>query len=462
VTGVGGYWEWLSPEYWFTSSNPPQEVNLQVCEVLPPNSDWHQSYPTPSCYTLKFTPVVPGFDSFYDLDFGNWYPGEKSGLKFEDLDADGAPQENKEPGLAGWTIYVDYNGNSILDPDEPSAVTDADGKYKINGVKPGEWTVREVLKTGWTCSYPNPCNYVEKFYSRAVFTDNDFGNWYPATKGGYKWYDRDGNGKWDDGEPVIPGWKIEVYDSLDMLVASTLTNNSGYYEFSLKPGFYTVKELCPNCTDWYQTWPAPTDGCGSGVYGVTLTSRQVEKDNNFGNYCKGYADFGTKGYWHNKNGLSELYNDPDFPALIAYINSLDPYNDPSGYFDNGGEPFDGHDEFGNPVPPAIDSLTDFGLVYNEISQFLVDPNAGGDPREQLAQQLLAFIFNANYRLDDPAASIWYGGMWYSAQGLIDQAVGIWGDGTAAEQTAMQEMLNDLNESNYLPFIHYDPCKVVYP
>ena len=65
------------------------------------------------------------------------------------------------------------------------------------------------------------------------------------------------------------------------------------------------------------------------------------------------------------------------------INGLDPYNDPTGYFDNGEEPFDGIDEFGNPVPPAIDSK-DFGPTLNEISQFLVDPNAGGDPREQLA------------------------------------------------------------------------------
>ncbi len=41
-----------------------------------------------------------------------------------------------------------------------------------------------------------------------------------------------------------------------------------------------------------------------------------------------------------------------------------------------------------------------GTAKAEVSQFLVDANAGGDPREQLAQQLLAFIFNARNRLGD--------------------------------------------------------------
>jgi hypothetical protein len=115
------------------------------------------------------------------------------------------------------------------------------------------------------------------------------------------------------------------------------------------------------------------------------------------------------------------------------------------------------------VPPAIDALNEFGLVYNEISQFLVDPNAGGDPREQLAQQLLAFIFNANYRLDSPLAAVMLpDGTWVGAQSLINQAVWTWGHGTAAEQNAMQELLNDLNESDYLPYVHYSPCTVCYP
>lgn len=460
VTGLGGFWSWDSQEYSFTGGAQPGPVHLEICEALQP--DWHQSYPSPSCYTRDFTPVLPSYDSFENLDFGNWYPGEKSGLKFEDLDADGAPRESGEPGLAGWTIYIDYNGNATLDAGEPYAVTGTDGKYTITGIKPGTYTIYEVLQNGWTCSFPNPCNYEHKFYSRAAFKGNDFGNWYPATKGGYKWYDRNGNGAWDENEPAIPGWKIEVYAG-GVLVDWQYTDVNGYYEFTLKPGTYTVKEVCPS-SNWYQTWPVPTGGCGSGVYTVTLVSRWAEKDNNFGNYCTGQANFDTKGYWHNKNGLYELYNDPDFPTLLAYINSQDPYNDPSGYFDNGEEFFDGYDEFGNPVPPAIDSFGDYGYLYNEISQFLVDPNAGGGggDQEQLAQQLLAFIFNVNYRLENPGTAIYVNGSWMSAQSIIDAAVAAWTSPTTDDDKYWEPILDGLNNNDAVKFISFEPCKFVCP
>ena len=72
------------------------------------------------------------------------------------------------------------------------------------------------------------------------------------------------------------------------------------------------------------------------------------------------------------------------------------------YFGDGDEPFDGKFANGDPVaasPGAIGApdIAPAGTTEAEISQFLVDPNAGGDPREQLAQQLLAFIFNMKYR-----------------------------------------------------------------
>ena len=460
ITDPDGFWSYQK-DYTYTKTTVLYPAKLTICEVL--QTDWVQSYPDSKCYYKEIAPAE--LAKVEELDFGNWYPGEKSGLKFEDNDADGLAQEAGELGLSGWTIYVDYNNNSTLDAGEPYAVTGVDGKYTIKSVKPGEWTVREVLQKGWTCSYPNPCNYVEKFYSHAVFSGNDFGNWYPATKGGYKWYDRNGDGVWDAGEPVIPGWKIEVYDAYNVLVASQLTNVNGYYEFSLKPGFYTVKEVCPTCADWYQTWPAPTLGCGSGVYPVTLVSSQVEKNNNFGNYCLGHANFDTKGYWHNKNGLSELYNDATFTTgLLVYINGLDPYNDPSGYFDNGEEPFDGLDEYGNPVPPAIDSFNDYGNLYNEISQFLVDPNAGGGggDQEQLAQQLLAFIFNVNYRLGNSNTVIFVNGQWMSAKSIIGAALAAWSSPTTDDDKVWEPILDGLNNNDSVPFIPDEPCQVVYP
>jgi hypothetical protein len=78
-----------------------------------------------------------------------------SGEKFEDLNADGEFDEG-EPGLEGWTIWADYNDDGILDADEPSDVTDANGHYSLSGLDQ-PYTLRELGgedAADWTCSYP--------------------------------------------------------------------------------------------------------------------------------------------------------------------------------------------------------------------------------------------------------------------------------------------------------------------
>ena len=87
-------------------------------------------------------------------------------MKFEDLDADGAAREAGEPGLAGWTIYVDYDNDGVRDAGEPLAVTAADGTYTITGINPGTWRVQEVLQAGWTNSYPAAGYHEETSTSR--------------------------------------------------------------------------------------------------------------------------------------------------------------------------------------------------------------------------------------------------------------------------------------------------------
>jgi hypothetical protein len=145
VTGTGGHWEWLSSEYWFTSNNPPQAVHLEICEVLP-QSGWQQSFPTPSCYTLDFMPVVPGFDSFYDLDFGNWQPVDVTACKERDLD--GVPGGETVP-VEGWMVSLTkvVGGVDTVIDTQP---TEADGCYTWKDLTPGfSYDVHEETKTGW-------------------------------------------------------------------------------------------------------------------------------------------------------------------------------------------------------------------------------------------------------------------------------------------------------------------------
>lgn len=97
-----------------------------------------------------------------------------SGTKFNDADNDGI-RDADEPGLSGWTFYVDYNGDGNLDPGEPSDISGNDGSYTITGVKPGTYPVREVGKSEWDCTTPSPCSYIVTL-SGGASTGNVFGN----------------------------------------------------------------------------------------------------------------------------------------------------------------------------------------------------------------------------------------------------------------------------------------------
>lgn len=108
-----------------------------------------------------------------------------NGRKYNDLNADGTDNGGTDPGLAGFTFYVDYNGNGVLDTTgndpEPSATSDSSGNWQISGVKPGTYDVREVGQADWTCSQPSPdCRYSVEANGATVPGTLVFGNSTPA------------------------------------------------------------------------------------------------------------------------------------------------------------------------------------------------------------------------------------------------------------------------------------------
>ena len=279
--------------YTITGINPG---TWNVREVA--QAGWTCSLPSPCVYNEVFASGA----ALTGNDFGNYTTATKSGTKFHDLDADGV-WDAGEPGLAGWTIYVDYDNDSVLDANEPSAVTAADGTYTITGINPGTWNVREVAQAGWTCSLPSPCVYNEVFASGAALTGNNFGNYTTASKTGFKFNDVDGGSDWDVGEPGLAGWTIRIYNDVDgsgtlnagdTLVTSAVTADGlgtldlGEYKFTgLTPGMYIVCEVAQ--ASWTQTFPTGNSVCafdaalGAAGYAITLTSGQVDDGNNFGN-----------------------------------------------------------------------------------------------------------------------------------------------------------------------------------
>ncbi len=217
----------------------------------------------------------------------------KSGFKWHDLDADGI-WDAGEPPLSGWTIYVDYDDNGVLDDGEPSAVTSADGSYLIEGINTGSWKVREVLQTNWYCSFPALGYHEETFEGGMTYTNNNFGNYQYATKTGMKFHDLDADGMKDAGEPSIASWPIYLYEGTTtptIQVAATVTDASGNYSFNnLMPGKnYFVVEDIP--LGWFQSYPnaGTTGAVYAASYGyawgpINLDSGEVDSGNNFGNW----------------------------------------------------------------------------------------------------------------------------------------------------------------------------------
>ena len=110
-----------------------------------------------------------------DIDFGNQPIGEIHGYKWNDLNQDGV-WDFDEVALADWTIYLDMNGNSQLDAEEPSTTTDGTGHYSFTNLAPDSYIVREVLQSQWKQSYPAGGAHTIQVGPDVVIENVNFGN----------------------------------------------------------------------------------------------------------------------------------------------------------------------------------------------------------------------------------------------------------------------------------------------
>lgn len=103
---------------------------------------------------------------FKGRDFGNTRvpprTGGIEGSKWLDQNGNGQ-QDPGEPGLGGVLIYLDIDNDGQRDPREPTTVTSYDdpvtdfdegGRYAFDNVRPGSYTVREVVPRGYAQTFP--------------------------------------------------------------------------------------------------------------------------------------------------------------------------------------------------------------------------------------------------------------------------------------------------------------------
>ncbi|MEX0643489.1 MAG: proprotein convertase P-domain-containing protein [Pirellulales bacterium] len=277
---------------------------------------WKASW-TPPPITVRSGAHVTG------IDFGNWIPvslpGSIGGLKWNDLNGNGMKEEG-EPGLPGWTIFIDNDNDGMLDAnttstiastDVPKSITDfSSAKSQVSFGELGK-VAKVVVTLDITHSYAadldvfliSPSGTQIKLFGGVGGQYNDFQNLTldddavrSITTIGIN--DQPYSGTWKPeghlseliGEDAIGNWTLDVRDtthadegtlnswSLTITVGEifTETDENGNYVFeNLPPGSYLLREELRS--GWMQTFPT-----GNGTWPVTIGGGDVTgKD--FGN-----------------------------------------------------------------------------------------------------------------------------------------------------------------------------------
>lgn len=211
---------------------------------------WTATSPNPVGVT-----VVPNLSAqSFVANFGNFRNGSiDNGIKFRDINRNGL-QDAGEPGLQGWTIFLDADADDALDAGEASTVTDGNGNFSFGNLGPGTYRIREVQQPGWVQTTPNLDVTIST--SGQSLAGAAIGNFRLAQITGVKFLDDDIDGQRDANEIALSGWTIFLDGNangvLDSGETSTLTDGSGAYSFdNLDAGAYRVREI--QQPGWIQT-----------------------------------------------------------------------------------------------------------------------------------------------------------------------------------------------------------------
>ena len=254
-----------------------------ISEAL--QNGWLQSFPdSPGTHTV----ALSSGGSASDKNFGNYQLGSISGMKFNDINGNGV-KDAGEPALSGWRIHL--NGSKV-----DSVLTDVDGNFTFNNLKPGTYTLSEVIQSGWGQSYPaSPGTHTVILTSGSVHAGMNFANYQISSVAGTKFNDINGNGIKDAGEPGVSGWLIRLSGAKS---GSMVTDGNGNYSFTnLRPGSYTISEESRSA--WDQTFPI-----SPGTHSFTITGNSTITGKHFGNFQHGSIS-GMKFNDVNANGVKD-------------------------------------------------------------------------------------------------------------------------------------------------------------
>ena len=213
-------------------------------------------------------------ESNLSVDFGFYLPVTVGDRVWYDYNGDGAQatlQANStaELGVPGVSVSL-YNAATrqmvLLNGNPAITATDSHGLYLFDRLPPGEYYVifgLDTLPSAYLATIPNVIDVTEADNSDADPTtgqtrntgflaggskdlDLDLGIYQAASIGNYAWFDLNKDGLKDDNEPGVAGITVNLYNVQGNLVATTLTDRDGYFQFAgLTPGDYYLAFIPP-------------------------------------------------------------------------------------------------------------------------------------------------------------------------------------------------------------------------
>jgi hypothetical protein len=280
-----------------------------------------------ACVTLVCGTTTTGFNA------GAYQPGTIGDFVWLDSNGNGLIDSN-EPGLRNITVeLLNSTGKSVLETTQ----TNSQGYYSFTNLTPGQYVVEFISPCGYVFttegvgsnaainSSANPKTGQTSAISLASGeTDNDVnaGLYQPASVCGTVYVDYNNDGHDDCGDPGLTGITVELLNSSGQIVQSTTTGCSGTYSFSnLAPGTYTiyVPQTQSALTgflagkDTIGTVNGSTDGTltSTGIISnVVLTSGASGVNYNFGESAQGQTltdgDCGSIAFWNSQTGENLL------------------------------------------------------------------------------------------------------------------------------------------------------------
>jgi len=252
-------------------------------------------------------------------NFPGWYiddvlifdqGGMITGKKFFDMNENHA-KDIGERGIKEWLITATTQGFSL------TTRTNYRGRYWLP-LPLGTYTITETQQQNWTQTYPISGQWDINLETPDSLVDSvHFGNYTHASfVNGMKFHDLNKDGVYDEGDTILPNWKILLTDTLGNVIDWDWTDSLGQYQLYIyTPGKYNIREARNGKHGWIQSYP-PEE-----YYTIEILDLHTTFDGkDFGNYYSPETNsiMGMKFADANRNHIK----DPDEIGLSEFTIKL--------------------------------------------------------------------------------------------------------------------------------------------